>query len=480
MLTRRRRGHPACKTVELRDSPPTKVTIVPEGTLAPFPVAPPAVRRRPDLFTGALAFIGAHVVLGLVGSQVPLAASLHGVLTAIVAVAVAFTSPRIDRIVAVAGYCAMCDVFWRMTKSIMPWEGAKYLSMLVLLIAFFRFVKRPMRIQAPVLYLVLLVPGCAISLVVLGPVVARDQISLNIAGPVLLGVGVIVLRQLVGTEREISLVFWAMLGPVAATAAAATRSTVASDALNFTTGSNFQTSGGFGPNQVSTVLGLGALVCILLCLTRVSTKLLLVQIGLGAWFAGQAALTFSRGGLYSLGLGVVTIVVVSVATKGARTKVVAGIIIGALVVVALYPALNDFTGNALEARFEKGGSSGRDKIANADLDLFVQSPLFGVGVGVAKTERANTPTAFDIEAKAHTEWTRLLGEHGILGLVAAIALLVMAAQGVRRSTVRWNRTFAASCAVWSLVTMAHSATSVAAISFVFALSQLRLTHAEPT
>lgn len=461
-------------------APLTKVTIVPAGSLAPFPIAPPAIRHRPDLFTGALAFVGAHVVLGLLASQVPLVASIHGLLTAIVAIAVAFTSPRVDRIVAVAGYSAMCDVFWRMTKSIMPWEGAKYLSLLVLVIAFFRFVKRPKHIETPVLYLALLVPGIAMSLVVLGPGVARDQISLNLAGPVLLGVGVIVLRQLIGSQREVAQVFWSMLGPVAAIATIATRSTITSDSLTFKSSSNFITSGGFGPNQVSTVLGAGALLCILLSLTRTTTRLLALQIGLGVWFTGQATLTFSRGGLYSLGAGVIAIVLVAMATQGARTRVIAGVIIGVLVVVALFPSLNDFTGDAIGARFEKSGTSGRDQIANADLDLFFQSPLVGVGVGVAKMERANTATGYDVEAKAHTEWTRLLGEHGTLGLVAAILLLIMGMQGVRRSTTRWNRLVAAACAAWALVTLGHSATSVAAISFVFALSQLRLVRGEPT
>jgi O-antigen ligase len=453
---------------------------VPASSFAPIPVAPPAARRKPDFFTGAVAFVAAHVVLGIAASQVPMVATIHGALTALTAVILAFTSPRIDRIVAAAGYCAMCDVFWRMSKSAMPWEASKYLSLLVLLIAFFRFVKRPHDTQLPALYLALLVPSCLVGLVLLGPSVARDQISLNIAGPALLGVGVILMRQLIGTERELSFIFWAMVGPIIAIVTIATRSTITSDTLKFTSASNFQTSGGFGPNQVSTVLGLGVLVCILLSLSKTTTKMLALQVGIGAWFGAQALLTFSRGGLYSAGAGVIAIVLVAIATQGARTRVIAGIIIGLLVAVALFPSLNDFTGDAIGARFEKSGTSGRDQIANADFDLFVQSPLFGVGVGVAKTERANTATAYDVEAKAHTEWTRLLAEHGILGFVAGALLLVMAVQGIKRSTTRWNRMVAASCAAWSLVTMGHSATSVAAICFAFTLSQIRLTTAERT
>lgn len=441
-----------------------------------FPVSAPAVlRNRPELITWVLVFVGAHLVLGLITSQYRSVASLHAVVVAIAAIAIAFTSPRVDRIVTIAGYCAVSDVYWRMNKAVMPWEGAKYLTVLVLLIAYFRFVRHPKHVQAPVLYFALLMPGAAWSLVVLGPQIARDQISANLAGPALLCVGAMLLRQLIGTDQELSTILWAMVGPVVAVATIATRATVTSSVeLKFTDNSNFITTGGFGPNQVSTILGLGALVCILLCLSKSSPLLLLIQIGLAGWFTAQAALTFSRGGLYSLAVGCIAIVIAALSTRGVRSRVVTGLLIGALVVVALYPSLNAFTGGALENRFSDTSSSGRDDLTSADLELFRSAPLFGLGVGVAKYERINTETAFAVEAKAHTEYTRLLAEHGVLGLVAAGLLILMAAQGIRRSTTRWNRLLAAGCAAWALITMAHIATGIAAISFVFALSQIRM------
>jgi len=84
-----------------------------------------------------------------------------------------------------------------------------------------------------------------------------------------------------------------------------------------------------------------------------------------------------------------------------------------------------------------------------------------------------TANGFETQTKAHTEYTRMLGEHGLLGLVSVGLLLVMVVQAVRWSTSRWNRIYAAAFAVWSLVSMSHSATSIAAIGFVFGLAQLR-------
>ena len=64
-------------------------------------------------------------------------------------------------------------------------------------------------------------------------------------------------------------------------------------------------------------------------------------------------------------------------------------------------------------------TTGREDIARADLEVWFDNPVLGVGPGVAKEYRAAT---FGRAAAAHTEFTRLLAEHGILGLVALIIL----------------------------------------------------------
>src|SRR5205814_1190163 len=69
--------------------------------------------------------------------------------------------------------------------------------------------------------------------------------------------------------------------------------------IQFTNNSNFAASGNFGPNQVSTVLGLGALMAFLCAVSeRVKTPYRLFLAGLAVILAAQSALTFSRSGLY--------------------------------------------------------------------------------------------------------------------------------------------------------------------------------------
>lgn len=418
-------------------------------------------------------YVVAHALLGLVSTEVRAVATVHGVVTVLVAVAVAFTAPRIDRIIVMGGYVAMCDVFWRMTRNQLPWEAAKYTAILVLLVGFVRFVRQPKRTAAPVAYFALLLPAAALSVVYLSPGEARSLIAANLAGPALLAVSVVVLRQVVASETEVARLLWIFLGPIVAVAAIATRSTSEAGSDTFGSESNFAGSGGFGPNQVSMILGLGALLCVVWALQRLSVKLLVLQVVLAVWFTGQAALTLSRGGLYGAAGGVAAIVIVALTTSGLRSKVLlilaAGVVIGAVA----FPYLNAFTNGSLEQRFADTGSTNRSSIASADLDLFAREPFLGVGVGVAKYERGSTETALDIETKAHTEYTRMLGEHGVLGLVSLILLPVMAVQAVRSSVGRWNRLFAAALCVWSLLSMTHSATSIAAIGFVFGLANLR-------
>lgn len=420
-----------------------------------------------------LGYVVAHALLGLVSSEVRAVATVHGVVTVLAAVVVAFTAPRIDRVIVMAGYVAMCDVFWRMTRNQLPWEAAKYTAILVLLVGFVRFVHQPRRIAAPVAYFVLLLPAAALSVVYLSAGEARSLIAANLAGPALLAASVVVFRQVIASESEVARLLWIILGPIVAIAAIATRSTSEVSADAFGSESNFAGAGGFGPNQVSMILGLGALLCVVWALQRLSVKLLVLQVVLAGWFTGQAALTLSRGGLYGAAGGVAAIVIVALTTSGLRSKVLLILAVGVVIGAVAFPYLNAFTNGSLEQRFADTGTTNRSSIASADLDLFGREPLLGVGVGVAKYERGSTETALDIETKAHTEYTRMLGEHGVLGLVALILLPVMVVQAVRSALGRWNRLLAAALCVWSLLSMTHSATSIAAIGFIFGLANLR-------
>ena len=66
------------------------------------------------------------------------------------------------------------------------------------------------------------------------------------------------------------------------------------------TQSNFETSGGFGPNQVSTILGLGIFIFFVQLMLNSSNGILqIINGGLVLFFAYRGLITFSRGGIYT-------------------------------------------------------------------------------------------------------------------------------------------------------------------------------------
>ena len=153
-----------------------------------------------------------------------------------------------------------------------PWEGGKYVFTLVLLIVLARFV-RPLRHSfAPLLYLFVLLPSCAIAVWQLGPSLARGELASTLAGPMALGVAALAFRQFIVTETEARQLLWAVVGPAVAVAAIATKATLEAGTITFTGESNFVTSGGYGPNQVSNILGAGAVCCLLVALSRTPVR----------------------------------------------------------------------------------------------------------------------------------------------------------------------------------------------------------------
>jgi hypothetical protein len=97
-------------------------------------------------------------------------------------------------------------------------------------------------------------------------------------------------------------IFLALICPIVSIASIALFGILANTALSFNNSSNFATSGGYGPNQVSAILGLGALAAFLWIFDKsVSRWLKITLLTTALFLITQSALTFSRGGLYAAG-----------------------------------------------------------------------------------------------------------------------------------------------------------------------------------
>jgi O-antigen ligase len=176
----------------------------------------------------------------------------------------------------------------------------------------------------------------------------------------------------------------------------------------------------------------------------------------------QSFLTFSRGGVYNFAIGITAAVLHLI---GKPNKFIRGVfivlIIGLIAGVLILPRLESYTAGALSQRFTDVDITSREVLAQADLNLFYQNPLFGVGPGMGQFLRQGVRVS-----AAHTEYTRLLSEHGSGGVLALLVLAIFLASRYFKAPDALTRAWVVALAAWPLVEMAHAAMRVVGIALM--------------
>jgi len=425
-----------------------------------------------------LVWLAIHLLLGLAAQATPHVATAHAVAAAVTVVALGTMTTRPDRLVLVMMYAGTSDVFWRMTRSRAPWEFSKYLLAFGALAILLRVVPRgQVKLGAPALLLLMLLPGVVVTVIDLPPGEARGLIAMAELGLIAFALCATAFRHVVASLDDAWNAGWVLLGPLVSILAVTTHAVLTRPDIDFGGGANFEASGGFGPNQVATSLGLLVLVLGLLALIPGTRSMWPLMAGLAAWATWSAFLTMSRGGLYSIAIAAGAMALVGSATKGARLRSLTFGAVGVVGAIIIFSSANNFSGNWLESRYDKQGSSGRDTIAELELEVFRSHPLFGVGSGQVPYHRPSTGHL--ASAASHTEYTRLLAEHGVFGIAALCLMVVSIFQGSKHALTPWNRLMVAAFGAWGLATMVHSATRVAAVPLLLALTQIRVERFAP-
>jgi hypothetical protein len=445
----------------------------------------PGTVRQPDKVTDqrswpatwVVGFILIHLPLALVMKRWSLVAGVHAVAIFAVGLWLCVMKNRPQQVAQWAAYVVGAEVLWRMCKAPIPWEFAKHSIWLVCLISMARF-KGIRDSWLPVLYFGLLIPAGFITFIELPFGEARSQASFNLAGPLCLAVCALwfpFVRLTPGAFQRISTM---LLAPICGFAFIGLLR-LATIETQFSDNSNFAASGGYGPNQVSSMLALGALFAILSFFNETHSKLLKAcYVMLAILLLGQSVMTFSRTGLY-LFCGSFLGAAAFLAQQKRKTLsfVLLMFVLGGAA-FAILPMLDSFTGGKLKERFEDKGLTGRDSIARLDLQIWKEHPLFGVGVGMSLYSRS---ALGDEGPASHTEYTRLVADHGMLGLIALGLLLTMTAQAFLRARGPWAKAVVAGCAVWSWLFMAVTGMRLAAPSFLLGLVHARfVADAQPS
>jgi hypothetical protein len=415
-------------------------------------------------------FLLAHVPLALALKRSPMAAAVHPLITVLFGLWWSSFGTRLERLAAVAAYVAGAEVLWRMTDASPLWEFGKYATIVLLATAWLQ--RRRLRVpRFALLYFLLLLPSVPFTVASLGGWDARVQLSFNLSGPLALAVCTAYFSNLHLDHAQRRRIFVAVVAPLISVAAISLLGIFTSDTLAFRTQSNADASGGFGPNQVSAALGLGALIGLLALLDAPSTATFkAVMLAVITLLGAQSALTFSRGGVYNAvaAAGVACVFLVR-DRRSRRTLALATIVLAVTVDYFVLPQLDQMTGGALGSRFENFDPTGRDEILRADLNVFAANPVLGVGPGRALSLRDVSYTT-----AAHTEFSRLLAEHGALGLGAIALLFVMALRHVRKERAPRMAGIAAALVTWTFIYMLHAGMRLVAPSFIFGLSAAHL------
>lgn len=411
---------------------------------------------------------GTHVALGLAMHRLPPLATLHAFLSILGAIAASLYAKNPGLIVAAACYISGAEVLWRMSKSFVFHETAKYTVALLCLVGLARLRRRRIPGHA-VLYLALLAPAAIYPFYYFGFDLFRKQVLFHLSGPIAITCALVFGANIRINRPQLWRACLAMALPLAGVAGI----TVASSYLRqvrFTDESNFATSGGFGPNQVSSALALGALALALAALlARFDWKARALAVVSSAVFAVQSAMTFSRGGLLSIGFSMAAALPFLLAGRRHKRALLAGALALALLLAAALPLANSYTGGKLAERFRDRNMTGREVLMRADLEIWAENPVFGVGIGISRFFHPRGTTA-------HTEFTRALAESGALGLLAYVSLAWLVARRLKAVLAspqdRPLRGFHVAMAVWPLFYMAVNANRTSEPAIAFLLSFL--------
>ena len=380
----------------------------------------------------------------------------------------------------VAAYVVGSEVFLRMTGGNPLYEISKYGVIVFIFIGMY-FSGFSKNATPYWIFLLLLVPSVVLTTFVLDfDTDLKNSIAFNISGPVCLGVA-----SIYTFGRKISLdqmnnILLSMGLPIITCMVYLIFYTPNIREVITGTQSNFETSGGFGPNQVATVLGLGMFIFFSRIILVSKTKyLVIINLIVALNISYRGIVTFSRGGMIT-GLLMIILLLFFLYTKtnfNGRVKLNYLIVMVSIAMMTTWAYSSFQTGGLIDKRYANQDAagrvkvsrlSGREEVAKDEIDIFLKNPIFGVGVGKGvEVRKAETGDG----TLSHDEITRMLAEHGTLGIFGLLILFLTPLFLYIEN--KFNMYLLCFVAFWFL-TINHAAMRTAAPAFVYSLSLLNV------
>jgi len=371
-------------------------------------------------------------------------------------------------------YSSAYELLSRMADSspFIPYELGKYTIFFLCSLGFLFSKNTSSSKWIGILILILIMPSFFIDLS--GSVTFQD-LRYNLLGLINVGLVIIFFSSLDINSSTFFKWIRLMIYPAISVLAFAIFKTPDYDELEFSLGANFDTTGGFGSNQVSTVLGFGAfLMVVALILRKRISGFIIIDYLLLAAFVIQGLLTFSRGGMLVAALALIAffyyVLKLNTVEKASYKIPNLGKYFLPLIVLLTVLAIiaNTLTGGLLLLRYQgetAGTISGskevdlnhfttnRYDIFLSDIDLWLEYPMFGVGAAASPFLRK-----FHKGQSPHTEMSRILAEHGSLGILIILLLAYLIYYKSRNSSNYLIQAMIISLFIISILTSFHAAT----------------------
>jgi hypothetical protein len=426
-------------------------------------------------------FICIHLILGFVVTFLPIS-KIYALLIFVIGTFIIYTTRnRKEEALYLISYLVGAEVFIRMSGGTLLYETGKYGMILFLLLGLFLGPVKQKTTVSFILYILLLLIGIMFTDTPSGESI-RNAISFNLSGPITLGLFAVYCYKRIITLTQFKELLFMCLLPIFSIVSYVYFRTPNLEEMVFGTLSNFDTSGGFGPNQVSTIIGFGAFILGVFLFIRINLSVYIILDGFFlTYFTYRGLLTFSRGGMITAAVAFVSFAIFMFSfQKVTLVKISKYVFVSLVLFLGIWLYTSNITGGMIDNRYagknsigvkKKDVSAGRGAIINEQLNSFYESPIFGIGVGNGKYKRLASGKR--ITAASHNEVSRLIEEHGSLGIIALLILLIVPLHNMYFSN-NYQRAFLSAFYIFWFLTINHSAMRIAFPAFVYGLSLIRI------
>ena len=386
---------------------------------------------------------------------------------------------KFDEASIFAAYIVGLEVLLRTVGASLLWEFGKYATILLLVTGMIVDNLKFLRINILSLtYIICLFPSIYIM-----PEVEfkymRQMISGNLSGPLCLFFSFLYFRRKIFVKKNVTNLFKALTLPIWSQIGLIIARMPSIKDLSFSSEANFHMSAGYGPNQVSTILGVSLIIVGISKLfhLKIYKYAILEYVFIGVAI-GLALLTFARGGVLAPVISIIIGILISLRFRKYNINFKKLFYIVLLILGLAYFASN-FTKGLIDSRYmaltsisvQEATLSGRTKIMAIDIQIFLDNLLMGVGPGSAHALRWEY--GYETAVAAHSEFTRMLAEHGLFGAISLFSIIILSVIEYKQRE-GLNQILLACFSIFSLLTMFHSAFRIALAGYIYGFSYVLL------